>query len=186
MDIEILIAILTGGVGLITSIVISIFTFFQAKKIAKLKFELDLKKEKDNQVFKFILTFETDKVNQQFIHLRDFLRTTQILKDRLRGILKNKNDYIESELSEDLKELRETIIIQYSNSFYYLNQTDNNRYAHTIKNLFIKIVDSLGSHKKEEVDEANRLLNEISNNQIDLQKRMEIEIQKLINEIKNK
>jgi hypothetical protein len=77
---QVLIAIITGCVGLLTAVLTTFWTFLQSRKITNLKSELELKKEKDSQTFKFLLSYETDMINQYFIHLKEFLILTQDIK----------------------------------------------------------------------------------------------------------
>lgn len=186
MESKILFAIITGLIGLITALSASFWTFIQSRKIEKLKNELELKKEKDSQTFRFILTYETDTINQYFIHLKEFLITTQTYKDQIRELTKNLDNYFPKELNEKLNEIKLSIINQYSKSVFYFNKADHDKHAHTIKNLFIEVLDLLISNKVLQPESISEQLNEISKRQIQLQKAMEEEIEKLLSTVKNK
>lgn len=186
MDSKILFAIITGAIGLITALATGILTLVQSGKIEKLKNELELKKDKDTQIFKYFLSYETNTINQYFIHLKDFLIKTQAFKDQIREIAKNIDKYFPKELNEKLTEIKLSIIDQYSKSVFYFNKADPNKNAHTIKNLFIELIDSIITRDETESRNVNEQLNEISKRQIQLQKVMEEEIEKLLDTIKNK
>lgn len=185
MDSKILLAILTGAIGLITALATGIWTLIQSRKIEKLKNELELKKDKDSQIFKYFFTYETDTINQYFVHLKDFLIKTQAFKDQIREIAKNFEKYFPKELNEKLEVIKSSIIDQYSKSVFYFNKADPNRNAHTIKNIFIELIDSLINQDERELCKLNEQLDEISKRQIQLQKVMEEEIEKLLDTIKN-
>lgn len=186
MDSKILFAIITGAIGLVTALATSIWTLVQSKKIEKLKNELELKKEKDTQIFKYFLSYETDTINQYFIHLKDFLIKTQAFKDQIREITKNLDKYFPKERNEKLTEIKLSIIDQYSKSVFYFNKADPDKNAHTIKNLFIDLIDSIIPEDKIETNNIIEQLNEISKRQIQLQEVMGVEIEKLMDTIKNK
>lgn len=186
MNSKILFAIITGLIGLITALATGIWTLIQSKKIEKLKTELELKKDKDTQIFKYFLSYETDTINQYFFHLKDFLIKTQAFKDQIREIIKNFDKYFPKELNEKLTDIKLSIIDQYSKSVFYFNKADPNKNAHTIKNLFIELIDSIISRDERDPHNINEQLSEISERQIQLQKVMEEEIEKLLDSIKNK
>jgi hypothetical protein len=186
MDAKIQLAIFTGIIGLITAIVAGTMTFFQSRKIEKLKNELELQKDKDTQVFKYFLAYETDTINQYFIHLKDFLIKTQAHKDQLREIIKNGHKYFPKELNDNLTGIKQSLINEYSKSVFYFNKADTDRNAHTIKNLFIELIDSINSQDENSSHKLNEQLNEISIRQIQLQKIMEEEIDKLLDAVKQK
>lgn len=175
---KITIAIVTGSIGLITAVITSFLAFLQSKRLEKLKSELDIRQEKDREIFKFFLTFETNQLNQSFIELRDFIKLTQFLKDQLRDLIKNREEYFENEFNENLESFKDDIIKQYSKSAYYFNKADQDRNAHTIKNLFVQTLDLLKSNSN--IDRAYENLKNISAKQDLLQTKMEIELKKLM------
>ena len=186
MDSKIIIAIATGSLGLITALITSFWTLLQSKKIEKLKNELDFKKEKDSQIFKYLLTFETDIINQYVINLRDFVKITQQLKDQLRDSLNKRNDFFFEELSVSLNTIKQSIINQYSISAYYFNQTDNEKNAHEIKNLFLSIIDKVLSNDTFDSDLITNQIKEISKRQEELQSNVDSEIKRRLHEIEMK
>ena len=121
-----------------------------------------------------------------FIHLKYFLIKTQAFKDQIREITKNLDKYFPKELNEKLTEIKLSIIDQYSKSVFYFNKADPDKNAHTMKNLFIDLIDSIISEDKIETNHINEQLNEISKRQIQLQTVMGEEIEKLMDNIKSK
>jgi hypothetical protein len=74
MEIKITVAIITS----LASIIVAIFTtwrsYAQSKKIELLKNEMEVKKIKDEQIFKYMLSYNAEQINQYFIHLKQFLQ----------------------------------------------------------------------------------------------------------------
>jgi hypothetical protein len=113
METKVLIAIIAGSAGFLAAVSTSIWTYIQSKKITTLKNELELKKEKDSMKFKFLLSYETDVINQYFIHLREFLNISQLIKDQIRELIKEYDHSFKEELIHKLKASKSQIINQF-------------------------------------------------------------------------
>jgi len=185
MDTKILIALITGGLGFLTALFSSIWSFRQTKIISRLQKELELKSERDSKVFNYLMGLETDAIDDSIKYLKEYLKLCQILKDELRYILHNENEFFEEDIKKRLDEMRKSIIEQYSNSVFRFNQVDNEHYAHTVKNLFLELIDKVRSNESLKGKEASILLNEISNSLIQLQETVEQRIKTKFKEIQN-
>ena len=177
------VAMITGIIALITSLVTSYRSFYQSKKIETLKNDLEIKKENDTQILKFLLSYETDKINQNLLAIKDYLTTIQKIKDQLRYIVNNLDSFFKQDIVNNVVGLRNEVTDKYSSYVYFFNQSDTNKNAHTIKNLFLKIFD-LMMLSNIDIESINATISEITERQSDLQSDMNNEIEKLIHSIK--
>ncbi len=178
---EILIAIITGIIALIASIITSIYGFRYEKKLNELKDELEKKKESDFQAFKFLLSYETNKANEILVHLKDYLSSIQTAKDRLKQIAKMKVILSKNDLIVKLSEVRELIITGYSSALYYLDDGDFDRNAHSIKNLLIECADLIEDELHD--DNLNFLIDQINRRQEALRKSIDSEIELIVTKL---
>lgn len=183
METKITIAVITSLTSFLTAIFITLKSFSQSRKIEKLKNELELKKNQYYDIFKYSLSYNTELANQYFIHLKDFLQLTQILKDKTRDLIKYLNNFSPKEKQKKIKEMKDEIIVQYSKSVYFFNNSDKNKFAHSIKNLFIKIFDLLETDKVISEDIIKKTINEISELQNKLQKEVDLETERILSKI---
>jgi len=159
-----LVPLVTGILGILSSLFIAYRSKHQERAIESLKRQLDLKKEVDNQVYKFLITFETDKINQSILSLREFLHVSQQAKDEVREISKKRASFFQQELEAKIAETKNSIQQQYSKSIYYFNLNDKHHYAHQIKNLLAEICDLIIAQQETEdsrpkIEEVTRLQN---------------------------
>jgi len=185
MNSSILIPVITGIIALITAVITSYWTYIQSKRIETLKRELEVQKETDSQIFKFLLSYETDKVNQILIALKEYLTLVQTSKDQIRDIGHNRNVYFGEESESKLIEIRKSIIEQYAKSVYYFNENDVGKNAHTIKNYFLEIIDDIMIEGCQS-DQIDILLKKISITQDQLQAVVQIKIEEIISSFSKK
>jgi hypothetical protein len=185
MDTKILIALITGSVGILTAILSSVLSYKQSKKIAKLNKELETKKVKDEEIIKFILTYDTQNINQSILHLKDYLKITQYNKDKIKELINNCEKSFSDELKQELTKIKNEIIEQYSKSVYYFNKVDTEKYAHSIKNIFCDIIDKLDSDVNSEKDQLFSMIKIISEKQYNLQLSIEHYVDEMLNKLKN-
>lgn len=184
MDALIIVALITSLTSVLTAVFTSIKLFRQNAQIELLKHELDLKKMSEGEIIKFLLTYETDKVNQSFIYLKDFLAVTQRLKDMVKDVLNHYDTYTPEDIYTRLAAGKMTIIDEYSKSIYYFNEIDENEYAHHLKNGFIEIFQLLLTNFNPEEVQAKLL--EITNGQKKLQQEVNKNIERLINAMQDR
>lgn len=185
MDAKILIALITGIIGLLTAILSSIISYCQSKKIAKLNHELETKKIKDEEIIKFLLTYDTQNINHSILHLKDYLKTSQYNKDKLKELINNCDKRFSDEIKKELLEIKNEIIEQYSKSVYYFNKADSEKYAHSIKNIFCDITDEILSDLTFDKESLISKIKIISDKQFNLQTSIEHHVDKMLTELKN-
>ena len=151
----------------------------QSKELEKLKSDLELKRDIDNVRFKFLLNYETEKVSQYFLFLKQFLSTSQLIKDEVRNLSKNHLSFFDDEFGKKIELLRSKITDQYSSSVYYFNAADKGRNAHTIKKIFFDIFDLLNNKPTNFQNEINSYIDEITQKQILLQREIDSEIEQI-------
>ena len=183
MDVQILISIITGFLALVISVISIIYRFNYDLKLTNIREELDKKKQTDLEIIKFILSYETQKANEIVVCLKEYLTSTQILKDKLKQIAKLKSAITKKELELRLNELREFIINSYSKAIYFLDSNDVDRNAHSIKNTFLEMTELL----EEGVVNQNKFeacLNSINKKQDALRAAFNLEVAKIIENYK--
>jgi hypothetical protein len=186
METPVLIAIITGCAGLLTAVLTTFWTFLQSRKITNLKSELELKNDKDSQTFKFLLSYETDMINQYFIHLKEFLILSQFVKDQIREIIKEYDYSFKEELVDRLKVVKTQIINQFSKSIYYFNHADQHRHAHSIKSNLVIIIDMIIDADVIDNKLLVQKINNVTRMQVQLQEEVDSEIDKIISNVRNR
>jgi hypothetical protein len=182
MDVQLLITIVTASTTLITAIAVALINYRNNKKIENIKSEIESKSKKDNEIFKFLLTYETENINQYLIALKEFLQKSQESKDKIKQLFSN-HTLIKEERKQKLEVIREEIIKVYSKNVYYFNLSDKKSIAHSVKNLLIELIDIIN---KVSTENFSNKLSQISEGQKQLQVEVDKEISSALNLIKIK
>lgn len=182
MELQLIITIVTAFFTLITAIILAFINYRNNKKFESIRTEIENKAKKDTEIFKYLLTYETETINQYLIALKDFLQCSQELKDKTKQLFNNFT-IIDAEKKIKLDSLKEEIIKQYSKNIYYFNMSDKKHIAHSIKNLMVDLIDATFENSNEKF---TKVFYEITEKQKDLQIEVNIEINKALNEIRKK
>lgn len=181
MNIQITIAVVTSALSLTTAVVLAFVNHRNNKKIESLKSEIAQKSKKDDEIFQFLLTYETAAINQYLIALKELLQCSQEIKDRTRQLFKE-NNIVVDERKKILNSLKEDIIDKYAKNVYYLNKSDKESIAHSLKNLVIDLVSLDSGTPNEKVE---MLISKITDKQNLLQKEVDKQISKALNDIRS-
>lgn len=182
MKSESFVTLILALISLTASIVIALLNHRNNKKIESLKAEIDSKSKKDNEIFKFILSYETETLNQYLVALKELLQSSQEIKDKARQLLNN-HFIAKNEKEMKLELLKDDIIKRYSNNIYYLNLSDKEKLGHKLKNQLVDLLNATGSNS---VENFNLIFQNVTSTQNDLQKEVHLEINKLLDQIKEK
>lgn len=179
MENTVLVALITGSLGMVTAIITTIRSHHQSKSLEKLKSELEAKKSTDHEIFKFLMSYETDTINQNFLLLKEFIQISQVLKNQIRDLNNHYDTFFIDDVKNIISQLRNKLVDQYSKSAYYFNKADTNKNGHSIKNTYLDIFDLF---LKEPIDhqKINDKINEVIEKEKLLQQEIEQEIEKLI------
>ncbi|MDO5970830.1 hypothetical protein Q4Q35_13530 [Flavivirga aquimarina] len=177
MDIKTTITITASILALLTSVFTSYFSWIKNKEIEKLRLKLESEKEK----IKFLFQYETDKLSQYYVSLKDFLTLTQKIKDEIRFLI-NSNMF-DKEKNTLLNNIQEKIINQYSKDIVFFKKSEPD-IAHQIKNNVLSIIELLKRSNSESI-EVKELLDKISSDQKSLRKQMDKEIDEMLKSIEN-
>jgi hypothetical protein len=148
-------------------------------KLEKIKMDLDLEKEKHLQLVKWLITYETNIMDQVHVNLKEYFKTTQHIKDQLREFVRFNEREVAEERNKSLLKLRDEIICKYSEARFYFEDTALNRSAHTIKGSFLVIIHMLLSDEPHETTHMTELIDLITIHQQELHKGMTTEINRL-------
>lgn len=186
MKTEILVAVISGFAVSLTTIVTVIVNARNSRRIEALKTALEQKKEKDNEVMKWLLSYQTDIIHQHLLSLKEFLTVVQYSKDRLRSILEIYDHMIIEERQAQLEAIRQSVIDKYAATRFYFDSTPYGGQAHLIKSKLLLIITKLLTGGKPDMSLKRLLIDEISMSQHELHKGMEREILQRYHTIQNK
>jgi hypothetical protein len=151
-----------------------------ARKMAQLQTELDIKKESDNSKFKFLLNYDTDKVNQYMISLKEFLTVSQKAKDEVRDILDQFDHTFPADRLKQMTEIKKSMVDQYAGHVYYFNKADKEKIAHEIKNLFVDIFGLFVNMPDGFKQQIENDIDKVSAKQQLLHQEIEVEIERMV------